>query len=69
MIWDFAGEPVAEAMIRDLQQLADDDPLAALCGLLDPFEVDAVRSRARALARIGEFPQDDSGHRHPWPLV
>ncbi len=69
VIWEFGGEPVPEALLEDIDALAGaelPDPLAAL---LDPFERDAVRARARALVRAGAFPIDETGRRYPWPLV
>jgi uncharacterized repeat protein (TIGR03843 family) len=69
VIWEFAGEPLDDDTLSDLDRLATDDlpdPLAALLGV---FERDAVRARARALVRNGELPTDPSGQRYPWPLV
>jgi uncharacterized repeat protein (TIGR03843 family) len=69
VIWEFGGEPVPQDLLDDIAVLADEelpDPLAAL---LDPFERDAVRTRARALVRAGCFPIDETGRRYPWPLV
>jgi hypothetical protein len=37
--------------------------------MLDPFERDAVLTRARAVVEAGELPVDASGRRVPWPLV
>ena len=69
VIWEFGGEPVPARLLEAMDGLAGEelpDPLAAL---LDPFERDAVRTRARALVRAGRFPIDDTGRRYPWPLV
>jgi uncharacterized repeat protein (TIGR03843 family) len=69
VIWEFGGEPVPGHLLEDIDALARaelPDPLAAL---LDPFERDAVRTRARALVRAGSFPIDETGRRYPWPLV
>jgi uncharacterized repeat protein (TIGR03843 family) len=69
VIWEFGGEPVPPPLLEAVDALATDelpDPLAAL---LDPFERDAVRARARALVRAGCFPIDETGRRYPWPLV
>ena len=41
----------------------------ALARLLDPFERDAVLTRARALVDAACFPIDETGRRYPWPLV
>ncbi len=35
----------------------------------DPFERDAIRTRARAFSQADCFPTDPSGRRFPWPLV
>ena len=69
VIWEFGGEPVPAPLLEAVDRLAEaelPDPLAAL---LDPFERDAVRARARALVRAGCFPIDETGRRYPWPLV
>jgi uncharacterized repeat protein (TIGR03843 family) len=69
VIWEFGGEPVPEELLQAIDALAGSelpDPLAAL---LDPFERDALRTRARALVRAGCFPIDETGRRYPWPLV
>lgn len=69
VIWEFGGEPVPVPLLEAIDALASSelpDPLAAL---LDPFERDAVRTRARALVRTGCFPIDETGRRYPWPLV
>ena len=69
VIWEFGGEPVPDRLLEAAGGLADEelpDPLAAL---LDPFERDAVRARARALVAAGRFPTDETGRRYPWPLV
>ncbi len=39
------------------------------CNFLDPFERDALKTRARALLAEGRFPTDPTGRRFPWPLV
>ena len=40
-----------------------------LCELLEPHELEALKTRMRGLVREGRFPVDHSGHRYPWPLV
>jgi uncharacterized repeat protein (TIGR03843 family) len=69
VIWEFGGEPVPPELLEDVADLADHDLPDALAALLDPFERDAVRARARALLRAGCFPIDETGRRYPWPLV
>ncbi len=68
VIWHFEGEPIPAPLIDDLTAWLDRDGPAAL-EHLDAFEVDAVRARAQALVDAGRFPVDESGRRHPWPLV
>lgn len=68
VIWDFAGEPVDRGLLRPLEELVAGVP-TELAERLDPFEVDALRSRADALLHSGVFPADASGRRIPWPLV
>jgi uncharacterized repeat protein (TIGR03843 family) len=68
VIWEFGGEPVPEPILTRVTALAHDLP-AALDGLLDPEERQAVRDRAAALASRGTFPVDRTGRRYPWPLV
>ena len=69
VIWDFGGEPIAEEILADVQDLLDHDLPAPLADLLDPFERDALRTRARAVVTEGRFPVDTTGRRYPWPLV
>jgi uncharacterized repeat protein (TIGR03843 family) len=69
VIWDFAGEPVPEALRRDAGLFAAAPLPRELGELLDPFERDALTTRARALAESDTFPSDPSGRRIPWPLV
>ena len=70
VIWDFAGEPIPEKILEDVERfITDGAPVELLC-LLDPFENDAMLSRAKALVEEGVFPDDDTGgRRYPWPLV
>jgi uncharacterized repeat protein (TIGR03843 family) len=69
VIWEFGGEPVPAPLLEAVDRLAEADLPDRLAGLLDPFERDAVRARARALVRAGCFPIDETGRRYPWPLV
>lgn len=69
VIWDFAGDDLPQSIGEDLSRFLDDPLPDALCELLDPFERDAVRTRARALRQEGRFPSDPTGRRWPWPLV
>ncbi len=69
VIWEFGGEPVPAPVLDDIARLVDDGLSPPLVALLDPFERDAVLTRARALVREGCFPVDHTGRRYPWPLV
>jgi len=69
VIWEFGGEPIPDEVRTAADRLAAGglpDPLARL---LDPFERDAVVTRARALVAAECFPVDETGRRYPWPLV
>lgn len=69
VIWEFAGEPIPDAMLGDVRRLVEGglpDPLATL---LVPAEQKALLARARALLAAGHFPADRTGRRLPWPLV
>jgi uncharacterized repeat protein (TIGR03843 family) len=69
VIWEFGGTEVPDDLVDDLVAFLDRDLPAELDDLLDPFERDAIRTRARALVNEREFPVDHSGRRFPWPLV
>ncbi len=69
VIWEFGGEAIPDPILDAANELVAGglpDPLAAL---LDPFERDAVLTRARALVDAGCFPINETGRRYPWPLV
>ena len=73
VVWDFAGDPVPQAVVATLECILDelDGPLGRRLGeLLAPAEVEAIGDRARALLRAGSYPVPDEGyHSVPWPLV
>ncbi len=69
VIWEFGGEPVPDDLLADIDRIATRELPDDLAALLDPFERDAVRGRARALVDAGCFPTDETGRRYPWPLV
>ncbi|MDA8295745.1 MAG: SCO1664 family protein [Actinomycetota bacterium] len=67
--WDFAGEPLPDAVIEACARLSEElgEPLVAL---LTPREARALRARARALLEHPVFPHPDlEEHCYPWPLV
>ncbi|MDQ6696436.1 MAG: SCO1664 family protein [Actinomycetota bacterium] len=69
VIWEFGGQRLSQDVADGLSRVLDGDLPETLTTVLDPFERDAVRTRARALLSTGRFPTDPSGRRYPWPLV
>lgn len=69
VIWDFAGEPVPDDVLRALDGLLGAPLPDDLAALLDRDERDALRDRAGAVLGAGRFPHDPTGRRIPWPLV
>jgi uncharacterized repeat protein (TIGR03843 family) len=73
VIWDFAGEPIPEKLISDLQrfiQLLDPSTslFKDLLTLLAPLEIKALTTRAELLVTQGKFPPPDPNQRSfPWP--
>jgi uncharacterized repeat protein (TIGR03843 family) len=68
VIWEFAEEPIDDAVLTRVATLAESVPLE-LAVLLDDDEVAALQYRATKLLTERRFPADTSGHRYPWPLV
>lgn len=69
VIWDFAGEPLAEADRADLERLVGCGLPPAMNELLHPEECRALLKRARALVQHGRMPEPRSDYPYPWPLV
>ncbi len=69
VIWDFAGEPIPRAMLRDVERFSAAPVPGGLAKLLEEDELDALADRARAGIDHGVFPEDRGGLRYPWPLV
>jgi uncharacterized repeat protein (TIGR03843 family) len=70
VMWDYVGEPIPDPLVADVEGLLSTDVPVELCALLDPFEVDALRTRMRAVVDDPTFPDDETGGRRwPWPLV
>ena len=69
VIWEFGGAPVPPPLLEAADRLASTELPDRLAALLDVFERDALRTRARALVDAGQFPIDPTGRRYPWPLV
>ncbi len=75
VVWDFAGEPLPEALLADLERLLGkiepgSPARVELERHLRPGEVAALRSRVRRLIEMGCFPNPPSSRRpYPWPPV
>ena len=69
VIWDFAGEAVADADLADLARFVDAGLPDRLGRLLHPEEGRAVLKRARRLLDSGTLPEPRTDHPYPWPLV
>ena len=69
VIWEFAGEPIPDALLADIDQLRRDGIPETIDTLLRPVEREALASRICDVLDLGRFPVDPSGRRYPWPLV
>lgn len=76
VIWNFAGDPIPEAMLKDIECFYRDVNNAEtiihrdLYKLLLPNEVEALQKRARHLLRTRCFPQPGpGGPNYPWPPI
>jgi uncharacterized repeat protein (TIGR03843 family) len=68
VIWEFAGEPIPARLVAGIAEVARCPP-ERLHPYLTARELDAMQERARYLVRNPFFPSDESGYRHPWPLI
>lgn len=69
VIWDFGGEPIPGALLDDIRRVLRRSVPAPLGDLLDATERTALLARARAVLKVGRFPEDTGDRRYPWPLV
>ncbi|PJF36233.1 MAG: hypothetical protein CUN49_06455 [Candidatus Thermofonsia Clade 1 bacterium] len=75
VIWDFAGEPIPEELLTDLERLyceveSPAEPLRyALSELLSEAEINALMARLRKLLQRREYPRPGPGLNYPWPPV
>jgi uncharacterized repeat protein (TIGR03843 family) len=72
VIWDFSGEPLDDALLADIERLVSGGLPAALVGLMDPDEGEALLGRAASLLAAGRLPVPDDDREwppYPWPLV
>ncbi len=73
VIWDFAGEPIPDDLVKDLEALAQklrSEPLRdRLATLLADDELTAIERRVARLIASGRFPEPGPGRPYPWPPV
>lgn len=68
VIWEFAGEEIADEVLDRVAPLVERIPVD-IAALLDDDEIEAMQQRATALVTERRLPDDESGHRYPWPLI
>lgn len=69
VIWEFAGTPMPDPLLADVEAFLEAGLPDALAAVLDPLERDALLLRADAVRRERVFPTDPTGRRYPWPMV
>ncbi len=76
VIWDYAGDPVTDAMMTDIERLcvkledANSDYRQQLCNLLSQLELKAFQQRVKSVLKTRRYPQPgSSGPNYPWPPV
>jgi uncharacterized repeat protein (TIGR03843 family) len=74
VIWDFAGEPIPDLLLRDVKQFrrsleAEGELRAGFAELLSAEEVEALGRRAGRIVERARFPMPGPGRPYPWPLV
>jgi hypothetical protein len=69
VIWDFGGEPIADALLADLRRLVRKRLPTSVTARIARDEQAALLARTRALIEMGRFPGGASGYDYPWPVV
>src|SRR5256885_12226243 len=74
VIWEFAGEEVAENLRQDARQLlteltGGDGWVRDLRQLISAAELRSLAQRARRFADEGRYPEPTSRWAYPWPLI
>lgn len=76
VIWDYAGEPLADDLLEALSRLeaglagsADDSLGFRLKQLLSEREIQTFGRRIQRMRQIGVFPEPGPGRPYPWPMV
>ncbi|NDJ55260.1 MAG: SCO1664 family protein [Chloroflexi bacterium] len=73
VIWDFANQPIPDAMMENLIDLCDELSNGALGNQLNDLitrrEQMALRRRIDRLIETGMYPEPGPGRNYPWPPV
>jgi len=75
VIWDFAGQPIPEPIMADVQRVYNlvEDPCSYIRLELDKLlaepEMNALQARMRRLLQRREYPRPGPGPNYPWPPV
>ena len=75
VIWDFAGKPIPEELLYDIQAFCQridnptDDLTRSLGELLQESEMRSLRKRVKRLISTGIYPKPGAGPNRPWPPV
>ena len=67
VIWDFANQPINEALMHGVGQVCEGSVNRVMDWLEEP-EMEALISRSQWVREHPFFPEDD-GYRWPWPLI
>lgn len=68
VIWEFGGEDIGDELLDRVAPMAERVP-PDIASLLSDDEILAMQHRATKLVTERVLPDDDHGHRYPWPLV
>ncbi len=75
VIWDFAAQPIPEAILADIEKLcmalddADGDYRKTMADLMAQREIDALQGRVDKLLQTRRYPKPGPGPNYPWPPV
>lgn len=73
VVWDFAGQPIPEHLLADLERVHDGLRQGSLRPQFEPLlasaEIRALERRALRLLETERFPEPGPQRPYPWPLV
>jgi len=69
VIWDFAGDRIADDLLDSLGPLSRGDVPATVGELLDEQEIGALVARAKRARGVGKYPKPTREVPYPWPLI